>query len=128
MIRTIAKLLVPKNKSQFRLLDDPDSVNWNDYKMNGEKVSLYVDKLLIRNTGVVSTLKGDILSMITDYDFNKTDSPDAKQIINFLDEMHCDIHAKGESSRKKNLRKSILIKAILASGLKTIFLPENLND
>ena len=25
LIRPIAKLLVPKNKSQFRLIDDPDS-------------------------------------------------------------------------------------------------------
>ena len=29
-IRPIAKLLVPKNKNQFRLLDDPDSDIWND--------------------------------------------------------------------------------------------------
>ena len=29
LIRPIAKLLVPKSKSQFRLLDDPDSDNWN---------------------------------------------------------------------------------------------------
>ena len=46
MIRPIAKVLVPKNESQFRLLDDPGSDNWNDYKMNGEKVTLYDDKLL----------------------------------------------------------------------------------
>ena len=78
LIRPIAKLLVPKNKSQFRLLDDPDSVNWNDYKMNREKDTLYDDKQLSRDTGVVFTLKGDILSLITDYDFKKTLSPDAK--------------------------------------------------
>ena len=50
LIRSLAKLLVPKNKSKFRLLDDPDSDNWNGYKMNGEKVSLYDDKLLFRDT------------------------------------------------------------------------------
>ena len=59
-----------------------------------------------RDTGVVFMLKGDILSMITDYDFNKTNSPDAKQIIKFLDEMHFDIHAKVKSSREKNLIKN----------------------
>ena len=32
--------------------------------------------------------------MITGYDFKKTDSPDAKQIIDFMDEMHFDIHTK----------------------------------
>ena len=40
------------------------------------------------DTGVVFTLKGYILSMITDYEFNETNSPDAKQIVIFLDKMH----------------------------------------
>ena len=44
--------------------------------------------------------------MITDYDFNKTDSPEAKQFVNFLDEMNFDINAKGKSSRDKNLLKN----------------------
>ena len=37
LIRPVANFLVPKNKSHFRLLDDPDSDKWNDYKRNGEK-------------------------------------------------------------------------------------------
>ena len=37
LIRPIAELLVPANKRQFRLLDDPDSDNWNDYIMNAAK-------------------------------------------------------------------------------------------
>ena len=41
--------------------------------------------------------------MLTDYDFNKTDSPDAKQNDNFSDEKHFDIHAKGKSSGDENL-------------------------
>ena len=65
------------------MLDDTHSDNWNEHKMNGEKVSLYDDKLVFRDTGVVFTLQGDILSMITDYDFKKPESPDAKQIIFF---------------------------------------------
>ena len=36
LTRPIGKFLVPKNKSQFRLVDDPDSGNWNEYKKNGE--------------------------------------------------------------------------------------------
>ena len=79
-IRFIAKLLAPKNKNQFRLLDDPDSDLWNDYEINGEKVKIYSDKLPFGDTGVVFTLKGDILSIKTDYNFFKTDSPDAKKI------------------------------------------------
>ena len=46
LIRPMAKLLVPKNKRQHRLLDDPEKNKWNDYEMNAGKVSLYDDKLL----------------------------------------------------------------------------------
>ena len=42
--------------------------------------------------------------MITDYDINETDSPDAKQIITFLDERHFDTHAKDNCFRVKNLK------------------------
>ena len=66
--------------------------------------------------------------MITDYDFNKTHLADAKQTINFLDEMHSDIHAKGKSSRDKNLKNYFNKRAILASGLETNFLSENPNE
>ena len=64
--RPIAKLLVSKNNNPFRLLDDPVSDNWKDYILHREKVTIYDEKLLFRDTGVVFALKGDILSMITD--------------------------------------------------------------
>ena len=51
--------------------------------------------------------------MVTDYDFNKTDSSDAKELNNFLDEMHFDTRAKSKSHRDKNLIKSIIIKNLL---------------
>ena len=35
LITPIAKLLVPKTRSHFRLLDDPNSDNWNDYNIHG---------------------------------------------------------------------------------------------
>ena len=77
-----------------------------DYKMNGEKVTLYDDKLLFGDTGIIFTLKGNFLSMIIDYDFNETHSPDAKQIFTFLVEMHFNIGATGESNRDKTLRNT----------------------
>ena len=70
---------MPKNRIQFRLVDDPDSDNWNDYKMNAEKVTLNDDKLIFRDICVVFKLKRDIWSMITDYDFIKPESPDAEK-------------------------------------------------
>ena len=48
LIRPLAKLLVPTNKRHFRLFDDRDSEKWNDYKMNGEKVTIYDDKLVFK--------------------------------------------------------------------------------
>ena len=130
MIRPISKLLVRKNKSQFRLIDNPDSDDWNDILMNKAKVRIYDDKLVFRETGVVFRLKGDILSMITVYDFNNTDSPDAKQTINFLDEMKFDIYAKSESFRDMNFIKNFYNKrALLVPGLhEIIFLLEKPND
>ena len=107
MIRPIAKLLEPKNKSQFRLLDDPDSDNWNDCKMNGEKNSFFDDKLVFRDTAVVFTLKGDYLSIIGDYDFNTQESPDAKQNIKFLFEMHFNTRTTGKSQRDRNFIKKL---------------------
>ena len=128
LIRPIAKLLVPKNKSQFRLVDDRDSDNWNDYEMKREKVSFFDDMVVYRDTGVIFMLKSDIFSMITEYVFIKTDSPDAKHFISFLDEMHFNIRATGESNRDRSLLKNYYFKkCILASGLRTVFLSEKLD-
>ena len=80
--------------------------------MQREKVTIHDEKLLFRDTGVVFTLKRDILSIITDYDFNKTNSPDAKQIFDFLVELNFDIHAKGKSSKEKNLMKNYYKKGL----------------
>ena len=95
--------------------------------MNKEEVKLYEDKLLFRDTGVVFTLKGGIFSIILDHDFNETDSPDSKQIIIFLDEMHFDIHAKSKSFRDKNLKKNFYNKRVLLGSdlQKGIFLSVN---
>ena len=75
-IRPTAKLLVPKTKNQFRLLDGAESEYWNDYIMHGKKATIYDDNLNFRDTEAVFTLKGDSLAMITEYNFNKTDSLD----------------------------------------------------
>ena len=126
MIRPIAKFLLPTNQSQFRLRDDLDSAKWNDFVMNGEKVTIYDDKLVFKTSGKIFTLRGDVLKMITDYKFITTDSRDAKLIIDFMEEMHFDIHPRGKSLVDKNLTYSCFIKrSILASGLKTVSFQNN---
>ena len=112
------------------MLNDLDSDKWNEYIMNKEKKTKYDDKLLFRDTGVLFTSKGDILSMKIDFEFDETVSSDAKHFIKFLDEMHFDKHAKSKSSRDKNLLKNFYKNtAILALVLqKVILLSENPNE
>ena len=103
LIRPIAKRLVPTNKSQLRLRDDPDSESWNDYALKGEKVKINVDKLFFEKSVKILTWRGDVLKMITDYKFNSADSPHGKTIIDFSDETRFDTHARGKSVRDRNL-------------------------
>ena len=129
LIRSIAKLFVPQQKYQFRMLDFHDSDYWIDYKMKREKSTLYNKKLLFKDTGVVFTLKGDILSMITDYDFIETNSPVAKQITDLMDEMFLDIRAKGKFSKDNIVIINYFNRRdIISSELRTIFLSENINE
>ena len=50
--------------------------------------------------------------MVTDCDFNKTDSPDAKPIVTFLDETSFDIYAKRKSFRDKASQKTYVLKEL----------------
>ena len=92
------------------------------------KITIYGDKLVFKNSGKIFTLRGDALEMITGYKFNTTESPDAKLIIKFMDEMHFD--TQGKSTRDKNLIKNYFNKSdLLASGLQeVIFLSEDANE
>ena len=97
--------------------------------MKGEKVTIYVDKLVFEHSGEIFTLRGDVLNMITDYKDNTTDSRDAKQVIGFMHEMRFDIHSWGKILRDKSLIQNYFDKrAKLASGLRWIFLSENPNE
>ena len=70
------------------------------------KVTIKEHILLLRDTGVVLTLKRGVPSIITDYDFNYLDSPDAKQTINILNEMLFALYEKSKSYKDKNLIKN----------------------
>ena len=131
LIRPIAKLLEPTNKSQFWSYDDPDSDNGNDYVMNWGKLSIFGDKFIFKDSGKIFTWRGDVPKMITDFKFNTTHSMDAKLIIHFMYEMCFDIHTRGKSLKDRILTKKLLLikRTLLASGLKrserTIFLSES---
>ena len=67
----IAKFSIPTNKSHFRLYRDPERYNWNVFIMNGEKFTLYGDKLDFEKSGSFFTYKSDVLKTINDYKFNQ---------------------------------------------------------
>ena len=74
LIRPIAKLLVPEKKRHFPLYYDPHTDNWNDFGMNGEKVTINDDKYVFKNSGKIFTLGGYVVKITTDYKLNTTDS------------------------------------------------------
>ena len=73
--------------------------------MNGGKITIYGDKLVLKISCKIFTLRRFVLEMITDYKFSTTGSRDAKLMIDFMDEIGFDIHARGKSSRGRNLIK-----------------------
>ena len=56
--------------------------------MNVENVTIQGDSFIFEERCKVLTLKGDLLRMITEYEFNEPSSPNAKIPIDFLDEMN----------------------------------------
>ena len=79
--------------------DDPIG-NGYDFMMNVEKVTIQGDSFIFEERWKVSTLKGDLLRMITEYEFIEPSSPNAKIPIDFLDEMNFDQHASGNKSTR----------------------------
>ena len=66
LTRPIAKLLAPTEENQYRFYDDPDCDIWNDYIMEGEKVTIYNENLVLKKSEEVFNLIGGALKMITD--------------------------------------------------------------
>ena len=82
--------------------------------------------LTFRDTGKEFELKGDILKMITNNNYNVDHASlaDKKLMYDFAKEMHFDLEAVGKkSTRDRTLIKLLKSPAIMASGVsKTIFL------
>ena len=99
LIRLFAHLINEEDKGHFRLNDDPIG-NGYDFKIDVEKLTIQVDSFIFEERCKVLTLKGDLLRMIIEYEFNEPSSPNAKIPIDFLDEMNFDQHASGNKSTR----------------------------
>ena len=125
----LSKVTNPENTSQFKLVKDRNSNRVNDLLIkNTILITLHNSLLTFRDTDKKIELKGDLLKMITNknYNVNLARLADKKLMYDFAKEMNFDTKAQ----RRKSTRDSTLIKLLKSPGLmvsasgvsKTIFL------
>ena len=124
---SLAKITNPENSTQFKLVKDSSSNRVNDLLIhNSIPITLYNNMLTFRDTGKEFELKGDLLKIITNknYNDNHASLSDNKLMYEFAKEMYFDERRVGnKSTRDKTLIKLLNSPAIMASGVsKTIFL------
>ena len=135
LIAPLSKITHPENTSQFKLVKDPSSNRVNDLLIhNTIPITLYNNILTFRDTGKEFELKGDLLKMISNKNFNvdRASLEDKKQMYDFVKEMNFDTKAKGnKSSRDRTLIKLPKSPGLMVSGSgvsKTIFLSSDPNE
>ena len=126
LVFPLSKITNPENTSQFKLVKDSNSNRVNDLKINKTiPITLYNKLLTFRDTGIEFELKGKLLKMITDENYNVdlASLSDEKIMHDFAKEMNFDLKAQGnKSTRDRTLIKLLKSPAIIASGISPIFL------
>ena len=136
LMSPLSKITNPENSTQFKLVKDSTSIRVNDLKINNSiTITLHNNLLTFRGTNKQFELKGDLLKMITNKNYNVdlASLSDKKLMYDFAKEMHFDERRVGnKSTRDKTLIKLLNSPAIIVSGVsKTIFLssdPDELCD
>ena len=134
----LSKITNPENVTQFKLLKDSNSKRVNDLKINRTvPITLYNNMLEFRDTGKEFELKGDLLKMMTNKNYNVhlASLQDKKLMYDSAKEMYFDTKALGnKSTRDRTLIKLLKSPCLMVSAsgvLKTIFLssdPDELCD
>ena len=135
LISPLSKITNPENTSQFKLVKDSSSNRVDDLLIhNTIPITLYNNMLTFRDTGREFELKGDLLEMITNknYNLDLANLSDRKLMYDFAKEMSFDLKAIG----KKSTRDRTIIKLLNSPGLmvsasgvsKTIFLSSDPNE
>ena len=131
LMSPLSKITNPENSTQFKLVKDSNSNRVNDLKINKTiPITLYNNVLTFRDTGKEFELKGDLLKMITNKNFNVdlASLADKKLMYDFAKEMNFDTKAQGnKSTRDRTLIKLPKSPGLMvsASGVTTMFLSEN---
>ena len=127
LMTPLSKITNQENTTQFKLVKDSTSDRPNDLKINNSiPITLHKILLTFRDTGKEFELKGDLLDMITnkDYNVNHASLSDKKSMYHFAKEIHFDERGVGnKATRDKTPIKLLNSPGIMASGVsKTIFL------
>ena len=133
LMSPLSKITNPENNTQFKLEKDPSSNRVNDLKIyNSIPITLHNNLLTFRDSGKVFELKGELLKMITNknYNVNHASLSDKKLMYNFAKEMNFDKSRVGnKSTRDRTLISLLNSPAIMASGVSnTIFLSSDANE
>ena len=132
LMSPLSKITNPENTTQFKLVKDSTSNRVNDLKINKTvPITLYNNMLTFRDTGKEFELKGELLKMTTNknYNVNLASLQDKKLVYDLAKAMNFDTKALGnKSARDRTLIKLLNSPAIMASGITTIFLSENADE
>ena len=111
LMSPLSKVANPEGTSQFELVKDPNSNRVNNLLMHGSiSITLYNNMLTFHDTNKQLELKGDLLGMITNknYDVDLANLADKKLMYDFAKETNFDLKAEG----KKSTRDRTLIKLL----------------
>ena len=124
LMSPLSKITNPENSIQFKLVKDPNSNRVNDLLLKNKiPITLYNNMITFRDTGKEFELKGDLLKMITNKNYNVDHASlsDKKLMYDFAKEMNFDLKAQGnKSTRDRTLIKLLKSPAITASGVSNI--------
>ena len=129
LLSPLAKITNPENSTQFKLVKDSSSNRVNDLLIhNSIPITLHDNLLTFRDSNKQFELKGDLLKMITNKNYNVdlASLQDKKLMYDFAKEMNFDLKAQGnKSTRDRTLIKLLKSPGLMLSALgvsKTIFL------
>ena len=135
LMSPLSKITNPETSSQFKLVEVSTSDRVEDLKIHNSVPFTSHDNLLtFRDTSSVFELKGELLEMITNKNYNVdlASLVDKKLMYEFAKEMNFDVRAQGIKSTRdrtlKNLLKSPGLMVSASSVSKTIFLSSDPNE
>ena len=107
----LSKITNPENSTQFRFVKDHNSNRVNDLLIkNTIPITLHDSLLPFRDTNKVFELKGDLLKMITNknYNVNLASLADKKIMYDFAREVHFDTKAQGNKPTRDRTLTNLL--------------------